>query len=33
MDIYKRQFILTLLIILFYTSFEDKVIEEDNEAI
>lgn len=33
MDIYKTQFILTLLIILFYTSFEDKVIEEDNEAI
>ena len=33
MDIYKKQFILTLLIILFYTSFEDKVIEEDNEAI
>ncbi len=33
MDIYKRQFILTLLIILFYTSFEDKVMEEDNEAI
>ena len=33
MDIYKRQFILTLLIILFDISFEDKVIEEDNEAI
>lgn len=33
MDIYKRQFILTLLIILFNISFEDKVIEEDNEAI
>ena len=33
MDIYKKQFILTLLIILFITSFEDKVIEEDNEAI
>ena len=33
MDIDKKQFILTLLIILFYTSFEDKVIEEDNEAI
>ena len=33
MDIYKKEFILTLLIILFYTSFEDKVIEEDNEAI
>lgn len=33
MDIYKRQFILTLLIILFNTSFEDKVLEEDNEAI
>ena len=33
MDIYKRQFILSLLIILFNISFEDKVIEEDNEAI
>ena len=33
MDIYKRQFILTLLIIFFNISFEDKVIEEDNEAI
>ena len=33
MDIDKKQFILTLLIILFYTSFEDKVIEEENEAI
>ena len=33
MDIYKRQFILNLLIILFNISFEDKVIEEDNEAI
>jgi hypothetical protein len=33
MDINKRQFILTLLIILFNISFEDKVIEEDNEAI
>ena len=33
MDIYKRQFILSLLIILFDISFEDKVIEEDNEAI
>ena len=33
MDIYKRQFILSLLIIFFNISFEDKVIEEDNEAI
>ena len=33
MDIDKKQFILTLLIILFDISFEDKVIEEDNEAI
>lgn len=33
MDIYQRQFIFFLFIILFSSSFEEKVIEEDNEEI